>query len=398
LLRSFVAHIGPHLQTGLAGWLFGTLGNAGIVLPEKLNLSGIFSLMAQILGVTWQAIRAQVVKRVGPMAEKVMDQVEKSVAWVGNLITKGPIALLDMAKEFLGELPALFFDAFIGWLRNTIIVRAVEKLISMFNPVGAIVQAVMTIYNMVQFFIERAKQIAALVNAVFSSIGEIAAGNLKKAVAAVEDSLVKALPVAISFLANLVGIGGITAKIKEIIQKIRKPIDEAVGKAVGFIAGKAKKFIAKISGSEKLDEKIKERTKTAYDFYKEAGFSEDKINRHMKGIKFTKDVEVIEIKKNQQVAQWEHPIYGKGDYYSEIPPAKPTKLGISSKVREKITGELIKRNLKYYRVIKDTTALKSTAEGVVDDWSDSIKPIKTKGGAVQLFSPDKSAFQEISEE
>jgi len=59
-----------------------------------------------------------------------MDQVEKSVIWVGNLITKGPIALMDMAKEFLGELQALFFDAFIGWLRNTVIVRAVEKLIS----------------------------------------------------------------------------------------------------------------------------------------------------------------------------------------------------------------------------------------------------------------------------
>ena len=113
-LSNFVAHIGSHLQTGLAGWLFGTLANAGIVLPEKLNLAGIFSLMAQILGVTWQAIRAQVVKRAGPMAEKVMDQVEKSVAWVSNLITKGPIALMDMAKEFVGELlgglKTLFFD------------------------------------------------------------------------------------------------------------------------------------------------------------------------------------------------------------------------------------------------------------------------------------------------
>ena len=66
-----------------------------------------------------------------------------------------------------------------------------------------------------------------------------------------EDSLVKALPVAISFLANLVGIGGIAAKIKEIIQKIRKPIDKAVGKVVGFIVGKAKGLIGKISGADK---------------------------------------------------------------------------------------------------------------------------------------------------
>jgi len=103
----------------------------------------------------------------------------------------------------------------------------------MFNPVGAIVQAVITIYNLVQFFIERAQQIAAFVNSIFDSIAEIAGGNIQKAVVAVENSLAKGLPVAIGFLASLVGIGGITSKVKDIIQKIRKPIDKAVGKAVG---------------------------------------------------------------------------------------------------------------------------------------------------------------------
>ncbi len=254
-LGNFVAHIGTHLQKGLGDWLFGTLGNAGIVLPEKLNLTGIFSLMAQILGVTWQAIRAQIVKRLGPTAEKVMDQVEKGIAFVGDFITKGPIVLMDMAKEFLGELlgglKTLFFNSFIEWIRNTVIVKAVQKLISMFNPVGAIIQAIITIYNTVQFFIERAKQIAAFVNSVFDSIAEIAGGNIKKAVDAVENSLAKAIPLAIGFLANLVGIGGIAAKIKEIIQKIRKPIDKVVGKVVGFIVGKAKGLIAKIKRDDK---------------------------------------------------------------------------------------------------------------------------------------------------
>ncbi len=253
-LGNFVAHIGTYLQKRLGDWLFGTLGNAGIILPEKLNLTGIFSLMAQILGVTWQAIRAQIVKRLGPTAEKVMDQVEKGIAFVGDFITKGPIALMDMAKEFLGELQTLFFNSFMEWVRNTVIVKAVQKLISMFNPVGAIIQAIITIYNTVQFFIERAKQIAAFVNSVFDSIAEIAGGNIKKAVDAVENSLAKAIPLAIGFLANLVGIGGIAAKIKEIIQKIRKPIDKAVGKVVGFIVGKAKGLIAKISGADKPKE------------------------------------------------------------------------------------------------------------------------------------------------
>jgi hypothetical protein len=244
-LGNFAANIKTHLQNGIGGWLFGALGKAGLTMPEKFNLAGIFSIVSQILGVTWRAIRAIVVKRLGPAGEKVMGLVEKSVAFVAKLITQGPLALLEMAREFIGELPGMFFGSLIEWVRNTIIVKAVQKLISMFNPVGAIIQAVIAIYNTVQFFIERAKQIAAFVGAVFNSIAEIAGGNIGKAIAAVENALAKALPVFISFLANLIGLGGIAAKIKEIIRKIRKPIEKAVGKIVGLVVGKAKTLINK---------------------------------------------------------------------------------------------------------------------------------------------------------
>lgn len=246
-LNNFVGNIKTHLQNGIGGWLFGALGKAGLVMPDKFNLAGIFSIVAQVLGVTWKAIRAIVVKRLGPTGEKVMGQVEKSVAFIGNLITKGPLALIEMAQEFISELPGLFFGSLMEWVRNTIIVKAIQKLISMFNPVGAIIQAVIAIYNTVQFFIERAQQIAEFVSAVFNSIAEIAGGNIGKAIAAVENALAKGLPVAISFLANLLGLGGIAAKIKEIIQKIRKPIEKVVGKVVGFVVGKAKALLAQVA-------------------------------------------------------------------------------------------------------------------------------------------------------
>ncbi|MGD9155141.1 MAG: DUF4157 domain-containing protein [Bacillota bacterium] len=253
-LGNFVGNIKTHLQNGIGGWLFGALGKAGLAMPAKFNLAGIFSIVAQILGVTWKAIRAIVVKRLGPVGEKVMGQIEKSVAFVGKLITQGPLALLEMAREFIGELPGMFFGSLIGWVRNTIIVKAVQKLISMFNPVGAIIQAVIAIYHTVQFFIERAKQIAAFVGAVFNSIAEIAGGNIGKAIAAVENALAKGLPVAISFLAALIGLGGVAAKIKDIIRKIRKPIEKVVGKVVGFLVGKAKVLIAKLTGGDRKKE------------------------------------------------------------------------------------------------------------------------------------------------
>jgi hypothetical protein len=236
-LSNFVGNIKTHLQNGIGGWLFGALGKAGLAMPEKLNLAGIFSIVAQVLGVTWKAIRALVIKRLGPTGAKVMGLVEKGVAFVAKLITQGPLALLEMAREFIGQLPGMFFGSLLEWVRNTIIVKAVQKLISMFNPAGAIIQAVIAIYHTVQFFIGRAKQIAALAGAVFNSIAAIAGGKIGKAVAAVENALAKALPVSISFLAALVGIGGITAKIKDIIRKIRKPI--------------AKVLIAKMTGGDR---------------------------------------------------------------------------------------------------------------------------------------------------
>ena len=44
------------------------------------------------------------------------------------------------------------------WVMQSVITSAITKLISMFNPAGAIVQAVMAIYNTVMFFIERGSQ------------------------------------------------------------------------------------------------------------------------------------------------------------------------------------------------------------------------------------------------
>jgi hypothetical protein len=70
-------------------------------------------LSAQILDVTWQAIKAKVVNFVGPKAEKVMAQVEKTVTIVTDLTTKGPIALFEKVKDSLGDLKTRFFDSVI---------------------------------------------------------------------------------------------------------------------------------------------------------------------------------------------------------------------------------------------------------------------------------------------
>jgi hypothetical protein len=79
----------------------------------------------------------------------------------------------------------------------------------------------------------------------------------------VENALAKGIPVVIGFLASLLGLGGISDKIKSVIEAIRKPIGEAIDwvihKAVSLVKAGGK-FIAGLFGGkkDKKDEPAKE--------------------------------------------------------------------------------------------------------------------------------------------
>ncbi len=114
------------------------------------------------------------------------------------------------------------------------------------NEDGAILQAIIAAYNVIAFFIERIEQIIDLANSIFDSLATIASGKLKAAADYVEKTMAKTLPVIISFLARLIGLGGIADKIRSIIMKIQAKIDKALDRVIGFIKKKAKKLFGKI--------------------------------------------------------------------------------------------------------------------------------------------------------
>jgi hypothetical protein len=92
------------------------------------------------------------------------------------------------------------------------------------------------------FFIQRGSQIVELVNAVIESVTAIANGAVGGAAKAIENAMSKALPVIIGFMASLLGLGGITDKIQNIIKRVRGPIE----KAIDWVISQAVKFAKKI--------------------------------------------------------------------------------------------------------------------------------------------------------
>ena len=249
----FSANIGTHLKNGLTGWLFGALGRAGLSVPAKFDLKGIVSIVLQVLNLTKHKLRKMLADKIG---EPRVAKLEKTFDFLKTIVTGGLTAAWQKITEFAGNLKETVIGGIRQWVQNSVIKAAIVKLISMFNPAGAVFQAIMAIYNTIQFFIERGSQIAALAQSVFSSIGKIAAGNIGGAAKYVEQTMARTLPVMISFLAPLINLGGIGEQIRNIIKRIRAPIHQALEKLVSFIVSKAKRLFKGKKGKDKNDDKV----------------------------------------------------------------------------------------------------------------------------------------------
>ena len=253
-INQFKDNIWTHLKAGFLQWLFGPLGEAGITLPKDLSLPSILQLVLQVLGLTYDRLRAKAVALIGERNVRIL---EKLYDYVKTLITEGPAALWEKVKGDIGDLKAMVIDAVQDWVITTIIKQAVLKVVSLFNPAGAIIQAILAIYNTVMFFIERASQIMSLIEAVINSVNAIATGAIGGAANWIEQALARAIPVVISFLARLLGLSGITDKILGIIKKVQGAVDKAIDKVLAKIVALVKKLFG--AGKEK-DGKPDERT------------------------------------------------------------------------------------------------------------------------------------------
>jgi|GEM_PF-2369986 len=263
-LKNFMGKIGIYLQKGLMDWLFGALAGTGLQMPDKFDLKGIISIVLQILGLTYANFRARAVAIVG---EPVVAALEKAAEVFKIFITEGIPGLWRFIKDKLTDLKSMVLDAIFDFVQNRVIMAGITWIIGLLNPASAFFKACKAIYDIVMFFINRGSQIMALVNAVVDSMGAIAKGAIGTAASFVEGALAKAIPVAIGFLASLLGLGDPAKPVRELIEKARAPIDKAidwvinlavkgvkaVGKFVGGLFGKKDKDKKDVDGKDQQD-------------------------------------------------------------------------------------------------------------------------------------------------
>jgi hypothetical protein len=245
--EKFASRIGEHLKTALIKWIVGPLADAGVYIPKSFTLIEIIKLVLSVLGLTWQNIRAKLVKII---PEPVLVGLEKTAGILVTLVRDGPVAAWEQLKAELTELKDQLISQIVQMVTTEVVKAAIIKLVSMLNPAGAVIQAIIAIYNTVTFFIQKINQIAAVVASFIDSISAIAAGQVENAANKVEQTMANTLVIIIAFLAKFAGLGNIPDKVVGIIKKIREPIDKCLDKIVGWLGGVLKKLSSKALGGD----------------------------------------------------------------------------------------------------------------------------------------------------
>ncbi|MGQ4489472.1 hypothetical protein ACN6LM_007286, partial [Streptomyces sp. SAS_281] len=252
-LNLFLTNIADHLRTGLVSWLLGTAVKAGLELPQKFDMKGIIQLIGSLLGLTWANIRARVTRKGVP--DQAMTAVESSVPVAQNIAREGPAGAVKEIQEEAGDLKSTILEKLTSYLIPTVIIAGITWILSLLNPASAFVRAVKGIIDIVTFVVNQGAQIVEFVNSVLDAVVAIANGGKAGVPKMVETALAASIPLLIGFLASLLGIGSLAAKVKSVFHAVSRPVNRAIDKLVNFIAKKGKALWRKLKDGKKNDGK-----------------------------------------------------------------------------------------------------------------------------------------------
>lgn len=191
----------------------------------------------------------------------------------------------------------------------------------------------------------------------------------------------------------------------------------------GVLAGSPQRLAIDAAPTAEI---IAQRQATASAFYERAYGSADPS--HLKGIDFSRPVEVRTLPKGTEVYQWQVPGGPKGSYFSFSDSARPTDIGIADigpgpgvfgRVRDiqkqaldsppagidpKYVVELTPSGIvpkvpTRYVLTEDTQVLVSTANRIEDTWAipDNTLSVPTEGGRLQIFAgKNTDPFQPVA--
>lgn len=249
---NFFNNFFTHLFDGFINWIFSGLGAVGVEIPKDLSLSGIITFFLQLMGITWERIRMLLSRHIG---EENVALLEQAYEIITDLIELGPQGVFELIKDLLDPQSILdqVIEMAVDFVVETLIKQATIRIAMLFNPVGAIAQAIEAIYRVLSWIFENAARIFTLVETVVNGIADIVAGNIAGMAATVENALTQILVPVIDFVAGFMGLGALPERVADMVRGLQSWIEGILDRVIGWLAAQARSILSALGISEDAD-------------------------------------------------------------------------------------------------------------------------------------------------
>lgn len=243
---NFAHNILKHLQDSLMDFLFGELGSK-ITIPKAFSVGAIFNIALDLLDLHYDKFRERLVEKTSP---ETVAFLEGSYDFIMKIASAKSLAgAWEVFKQRAGDLIDGLVDTAIAaikdWVVTKVVQAAIVKIVELFNPASALLEAIEAIYHTIVVLIEKGKQLLAVLQSVTNSIALIAAGNLSQSADWVERGMGSAFTFILEFFAQQAGLGGIGETIRGIITKVHDKVWAVIDKVIDFVIDKTKNLYAR---------------------------------------------------------------------------------------------------------------------------------------------------------
>ncbi|SDD93662.1 protein of unknown function [Pricia antarctica] len=255
--QKFFDNFFNHLFEGFISWIFSGLGAVGVEIPPDFSLKSIITFFLQLMGITWERIRMLLARHIG---EENVALLEQAYEIISDLIELGPQGVFELIKEKLDPRQILdqVIEMAVNFVIETLVTQATIRIVALFNPVGAIAQAIEAIYKVLKWIFENAARIFTLVETVVNGIADIIAGNIAGMATAVESALKQLLVPVIDFVASFMGLGDLPEKVAEMVKGLQDWVEGILDTVIGFLATQARNLLSALGISEDADPEAEE--------------------------------------------------------------------------------------------------------------------------------------------
>lgn len=240
--QKFFDNFATHILGGFFDWLFSGLGAVGVEIPRDFSLQSLITFFLQLMGITWARIRQILARHIG---EENVALLEQAYELIATLIEQGPQGIFEMIREQLNPRTILnaVLEAAVDFLIEALIRAVTPRIIAMFNPAGAIIQAIEVIYRILAWIFNNAARIFSLIETVVNGAAELIAGNFTGMATAVESALARLIAPVIDFLAGFLGLGNLPDRIADTIRGFQEMVLGVIDRVVAWLAQRARSLL-----------------------------------------------------------------------------------------------------------------------------------------------------------